>query len=160
PRAIVTHAHGDHARPGSAAYLCAGDGALLLRRRLGVDAQIQAAEYGAALTLGSVRVSLHPAGHILGSAQVRLEGAGRVWVVAGDYRRAADPPCAPFEPIRCDTFITESTFGLPIYRWDPTALVIQDIDDWWQANGAEGLTSVLFCYTIGKAQRLLAELSR
>jgi putative mRNA 3-end processing factor len=159
-RAVITHAHGDHARPGSAAYLCAGASAPLLRRRFGAEARIEAVGYGRALTLGDVRVSLHPAGHVLGSAQVRVEGDGGVWVVSGDYKRAADPTCAAFEPLRCDTFITESTFGLPIYRWDPAPSVADDVGAWWTANRAASVTSVLFCYTIGKAQRVLAELTR
>jgi putative mRNA 3-end processing factor len=159
-RAVITHAHGDHARPGSRAYLCAAPGAPLLRRRFGADAVIEAAPYGQTLTLGDVRVSLHPAGHVLGSAQVRIDSTEGVWVVAGDYKRASDPTCAAFEPVRCDTFITESTFGLPIYRWDATDAVIDDIAAWWNTNRDAGRTSVLFCYTIGKAQRLLAELMR
>ena len=158
-RALITHAHGDHARPGSAAYLCAEGTAALLRRRFGSDAPVETTPCGTALTIGEVRVSFHPAGHVLGSAQIRIEGAAGVWVVSGDYKRAADPTCAPFEPVRCDTFVTESTFGLPIYRWDSTASVIRDIFAWWQANAAEQRSSVLFCYTIGKAQRLLAELA-
>jgi putative mRNA 3-end processing factor len=160
-RAVVTHAHGDHARPGSAAYLCASPGAGLLRRRFGPDAAIEHLPYRQARTIGDVRVSFHPAGHILGSAQVRLEsntGGDGVWVVGGDYKRTEDPTCEPFEVIRCETFISESTFGLPIYRWDPTATVIAEILAWWRANESQGKTSVLFCYTIGKAQRMLAEL--
>ena len=97
---------------------------------------------------------------MLGSAQVRIEGSGGVWVVSGDYKRAPDPTCAPFEPVPCDTFVTESTFALPIYRWDPTAAVVADLAAWWRGNREPGLASVVFCYTIGKAQRLLAELSR
>ena len=160
-RAVITHAHGDHARPGSAAYLCAAASASLLRRRFGADPHIESIPYGEPLTLGGVRVSFHPAGHVLGSAQIRIESApGGVWVVGGDYKRASDPTCAAFDPVRCDTFITESTFGLPIYRWDPTSAVIDDIASWWRANGDAGRTSVLFCYTIGKSQRLLAELMR
>jgi len=159
-RAVITHAHGDHARPGSAGYLCAAQTDLLLRRRFGADARIEAVPYRQVLTLGGVRVSFHPAGHVLGSAQVRVEGADGVWVVGGDYKRAADPTCAAFEPVRCDTFITESTFGLPIYRWDDTATVITDIMGWWGDNRSAGRTSVLFCYAVGKAQRLLAELAR
>jgi putative mRNA 3-end processing factor len=158
-RAIITHAHGDHARLGSRAYLCSEPCAPLLRRRFGPDATIDAIRYGQSVTMGSTRVSLHPAGHILGSAQVRIEGAAGVWVVAGDYKRADDPTCAPFDVVPCDTFVTESTFGLPIYRWDPTAAVIADLVNWWQTNGERGLTSIVFCYTIGKAQRLLAELA-
>lgn len=159
-RALITHAHGDHARPGSAAYLCAAPGEPLLRRRLGGEARIESVPYGVPLRIGDVRVSFHPAGHILGSAQIRFEAAEGVWVAAGDYKRAADPTCAPFETIRCDTFITESTFGLPIYRWDPTETIVAEIDGWWQANRDAGRASVLFCYTLGKAQRLLAELMR
>jgi putative mRNA 3-end processing factor len=159
-RAVITHAHGDHARPGSAAYLCAAQSAPLLQRRFGPDARIEGIAYGRMLALDGVRVSFHPAGHVLGSAQVRVEGDAGVWVVGGDYKRAADPTCAPFEPVRCDTFITESTFGLPIYRWDPAASVIDDIFAWWNTNREASRSSVLFCYTIGKAQRLLAELTR
>jgi putative mRNA 3-end processing factor len=158
-RAVITHAHGDHARPGNEAYLCASPGAALLKRRFGSDAPIQAIPYGETITIRDVRLSLHPAGHVLGSAQIRLETreAG-VWVVAGDYKRAPDPTCQPFEPVTCNTFVTESTFGLPIYRWDSTESVMQDVMGWWNSNAAEGKSSVLFCYTIGKAQRLLAEL--
>jgi putative mRNA 3-end processing factor len=160
-RAVVTHAHGDHARPGSAAYLCASPGAGLLRRRFGPEAAIEHLPYGERRAIGDVRVSFHPAGHVLGSAQVRLESNSEgdgVWVVGGDYKRADDPTCEPFEVVRCETFISESTFGLPIYRWDPTAAVIAEIVGWWSANESQRKTSVLFCYTIGKAQRLLSEL--
>jgi putative mRNA 3-end processing factor len=159
-RALITHAHGDHARPGHAAHLCAEPCEPLLRRRLGADAVIETVPYGRALTIGAARVSFHPAGHVLGSAQIRIEGNAGVWVVSGDYKRAADPTCAPLEPVRCDTFVTESTFGLPIYRWDPTADVIREILEWWDGNGRAGRTSVLFCYVLGKAQRILAELGR
>lgn len=161
-RALITHAHGDHARAGSAAYLCASPCAPLLRRRFGHEPAIESVPYGELLTIGGVRVSFHPAGHVLGSAQIRLEpvgGTAGVWVVSGDYKRAADPTCAPFEPVACETFVTESTFGLPIYRWDPTAVVIGDIVSWWDASASEGKSAVLFCYTIGKAQRILAELA-
>lgn len=159
-RALVTHVHGDHARPGSDAYLCAEPSRRLLERRFGPDARVEAVPYGEAITIGGVRVSFHPAGHILGSAQIRIEGSSGVWVVAGDYKRAADPTCAPFEPVPCDTFATESTFGLPIYRWDRTDIVIAEILAWWDGNRQGQRTSVLFCYTVGKAQRILAELAR
>lgn len=159
-RALITHAHGDHARPGSGAYLCAAPSRALLMRRFGPDAVVESVGYGEALTMGGVRVSFHPAGHVLGSAQIRIESGDEICVVTGDYKRAADPTCAAFEPVRCDTFITESTFGLPIYRWDPADNVIDEIGRWWEKNRADGRTSVLFCYTIGKAQRLLAELMR
>ena len=159
-RAVITHAHGDHARPGSAAYLCTPESAALLRRRLGRDTVLQTIEYGSRVRMESVHISLHPAGHVLGSAQVRIEGPEGVWVVSGDYKRADDPTCAPFERVPCDTFITESTFGLPIYRWDETAVVMRDILSWWNTNAAESRASVIFCYTLGKAQRLLSEVAR
>jgi putative mRNA 3-end processing factor len=159
PRAVITHAHGDHARAGSAAYLCADPCAPLLARRFGPDATIESLPYGRPAALGGTRVSFHPAGHVLGSAQVRIEGPGGVWVVSGDYKRAPDPTCEPFEPVPCDLFVTESTFGLPIYQWEPAAVVVADLLAWWDGNRAGGLTSIVFCYTIGKAQRLLAELA-
>jgi putative mRNA 3-end processing factor len=115
-------------------------------------------DYGSRLALGDTTVSLHPAGHILGSAQIRIEYAGRVWVVSGDYKRQPDPTCAAFEPLECDTFISEASFALPIYRWPSTAQVIEEIFRWWRANRDKGLASVLFCYALGKAQRVLAEL--
>jgi putative mRNA 3-end processing factor len=154
-RAVVTHAHGDHARPGAAAYLCTPDTAALIRRRVGPDALVQELPYGEKLKLGSTVISFHPAGHILGSAQLRIEGADGVWVVSGDYKREPDPTCLPFEPQRCDTFVTESTYALPIFRWDTE--VFHDIVSWWQGNPAKA--SLLFCYALGKAQRILAELA-
>jgi putative mRNA 3-end processing factor len=105
-----------------------------------------------------VTISLHPAGHILGSSQVRIEHRGEVWVVSGDYKTDPDPTCAPFEPVRCHTFVTESTFGLPIYRWPQQAEVFEEINRWWRANAGGGKTTLLFGYTLGKAQRLLAGL--
>lgn len=159
-RALLTHVHADHARPGSQAYLCAEPSRRLLERRFGPDVRIESVPYGEAITLGDVRVSFHPAGHILGSAQIRIAGAGGVWVVAGDYKRAADPTCAPFETVTCDTFVTESTFGLPIYRWDRTEAVVSEVMEWWEENARTGRTSALFCCAAGKAQRILAELAR
>ena len=156
-RALVTHAHGDHARAGSASYLCAAPGGTVLRRRI-PDATVQTLPYGEAITIGDARVSFHPAGHILGSAQIRVEHRGEVWVVSGDYKRVPDPTCDPFEPVRCHTFITEATFALPIYTWDPTGAIVDEIVTWWQANREEERASVLFCYALGKAQRILAEL--
>jgi putative mRNA 3-end processing factor len=154
-RAVITHAHGDHARVGHAHYLAAEPSAHVLRARLGAIA-LQTVAYGKAVDCGTTRVSLHPAGHVLGSAQVRIEYRGRVWVVSGDYKVEPDPTCVPFEPLRCETFITESTFGLPIYRWPSSAEVFGDIDRWWNANAAAGRASVLFGYAFGKAQRILA----
>ena len=136
-----------------------GSVAPLLTRRFDAGTVIESVPYGAPVRMGATSISFHPAGHILGSAQIRIEGPGGVVVVGGDYKRAADPTCPPFEPIACDTFVTESTFALPIFRWDPAAVVVADILAWWDANRAAGLASVLFCYTLGKAQRLLAELA-
>ena len=157
-RAVLTHAHADHATPGSRRYLAAREGEGVLRVRLGPDAAIEAADYGREVALGRVRVSLHPAGHILGSAQVRVEHRGEVWVVSGDYKLEPDPTCTPFEPVRCHTFVTESTFGLPIYRWAPQAETFAQVNRWWRANQEAGRASVLFGYALGKAQRLLAGL--
>jgi len=158
-RAVITHAHADHARRGHGAYLAQADSAGVLRARLG-DITLQPLAYGEAVTLGGVRVSLHPAGHVLGSSQVRLEHGGQVWVASGDYFVSgagdANPTCAPFEPVRCDCFITESTFGLPIYRWRRQAEVLAEVDAWWRDNAEAGRTSLLMAYSFGKAQRLLA----
>jgi putative mRNA 3-end processing factor len=160
-RAVITHAHGDHARVGHRHYLAAAPGAGVLRARLG-DIALDTLAYGESIEHHGVRLSFHPAGHVLGSAQVRLEHAGRVWVASGDYKfmqstdDEVDPTCAPFEPVRCDVFITESTFGLPIYRWQPQRAIFADVDAWWRANAEAGRASVLFCYAFGKAQRVLA----
>jgi putative mRNA 3-end processing factor len=157
-RAVITHAHGDHARWGHSHYLAAAAGAGVLRSRLGADINLDTLEYGQQITHRGVRLSFHPAGHVLGSAQVRLEYGGEVWVASGDYKVEADGTCAPFEAVRCDTFITESTFGLPIYRWRPQAEIFADINAWWQSNATNGRCSVLFCYAFGKAQRILSGL--
>ncbi len=154
--AVVTHAHSDHATPGCGRYLCAAEGLTVLRARLSDDAPLDASPYGEARAIDGVTVSLHPAGHILGSSQVRVEHRGEVWVVSGDYKVAPDPTCRAFEPVRCHTFITESTFGLPIYRWPSQADVFGEIDAWRRENAERGLSSVLFAYSLGKAQRVLA----
>jgi putative mRNA 3-end processing factor len=158
-RAVITHAHADHARTGHAHYLASAPSAGVLRQRLG-EIALQTLAYGEPLTVNGVRLSLHPAGHVLGSAQVRVEHQGRVWVASGDYHLSghdeANATCAPFEPVRCECFITESTFGLPIYRWPREAEVFAQINDWWRGNAAQGIASVLLGYSFGKAQRLLA----
>ena len=157
-RAVITHGHSDHARPGHAHYLAAAPGAGILRQRLGADIRLDTLAYGETIAHHGVSLSLHPAGHVLGSAQVRLEYQGEVWVVSGDYKLEADGTCAAFEPVRCHAFVTESTFGLPIYRWHPQAGIFADVNRWWRANADAGRTSVLFCYAFGKAQRLLSGL--
>lgn len=156
-RTIVTHAHGDHAYAGHGHYLTAAAGRGLLGLRVGA-ASVQTLAYGERLRIGEVTVSLHPAGHILGSAQVRIERDGEVWVVSGDYKLAPDPTCTPFEPVRCHVFLSESTFGLPVYRWAPPDRILEEIRGWWAANRADGKTSLLLCYALGKAQRVLAGL--
>ena len=156
-RAVITHAHGDHARPGHAHYLAAQASERVLKARLG-EITLQTLSYGESVVLNDVTVSLHPAGHVLGSAQVRLEHRGEVWVISGDYKLEAEATCAPFEPLRCHTFVSESTFGLPIYRWRPQAEILLDIAAWWRRNAQAQRASVLFCYAFGKAQRILAGL--
>lgn len=158
PRAVITHGHGDHARGGMGEYHCVRESLPILQWRLGAQ-RYRVVEYGEPFDLGGTRVSLHPAGHVLGSAQVRIEDGDRVWVASGDYKRQHDPTCAPFEVVACDTFITEATFGLPIYRWPDTAEVAREIADWRAACEREGTAAVLFCYALGKAQRVLAELA-
>lgn len=155
-RAVITHAHSDHARPGSEAYLTARAGVAILRARLGDETVIESADYGDRIVMGGVTVSLHPSGHMLGAAQVRIERAGEVWVVSGDYKLAPDPTCPPFEPLQCHTFVTESTFALPIYRWAPEDEIARDIEGWWRANREAGRSSLLFGHPLGKAQRVLA----
>ncbi len=154
-RAVITHGHSDHARWGHSHYLAHIDSEGTLRARLGADITLQTLPYGQAIQHHGVRISLHPAGHVLGSAQVRLEHGGRVWVASGDYKTGPDGTCVPFEPVRCDTFITESTFGLPIYRWPSQEVLFAEIDAWWRANAAQGRPSVMLCYAFGKAQRIL-----
>ena len=162
-RAVITHAHADHCREGHQAYLAHCDAEGLMRSRVGADMAFQGLAYGEPLQLGGVTVSLHPAGHVLGSAQVRIEHRGEVWVVAGDYfvSGAGDcnKTCAPFVPVRCDVFVTESTFGLPIYRWAPQTEVFDEMRAWWADCAAQGRHALLMGYSLGKAQRLLAGLA-
>jgi putative mRNA 3-end processing factor len=154
--AVITHAHSDHARGGSRRYLAAESGRGVLQERLGSGVCLETLSYGKSVTRNGVSISLHPAGHILGSAQVRVEHGGEVWVVSGDYKLASDPTCAAFEPVHCHTFISECTFGLPIYRWRSSDEIFSEINAWWRSNQIAGRTSLLFGYSLGKAQRLLA----
>jgi putative mRNA 3-end processing factor len=155
PRAVITHAHSDHARFGSDVYVCHRLTAPILSKRLG-DVAIETAAYGEILTRDGVELSFHPAGHVLGSAQIRVSFKGETWVAAGDYKLESDGVTAAFEPVRCHTFITESTFGLPIYRWRPQGELFAAIDAWRRENIAAGRASILFAYALGKAQRVLA----
>ena len=157
-KAVITHAHADHARWGCRSYLCAAQGKGVLQARLGSDAAIEALDYGKVKTVNGITLSLHPAGHILGSAQVRIEKQGQILVVSGDYKREPDPTCTPLEPLGCHVFVSESTFGLPIFRWPDPEAVMADINAWWRSNRDQGRTSVLFAYALGKAQRIIAGL--
>lgn len=153
---MITHGHADHCRPGSSLYLTTEDGAGILSKRLG-DVPIRTAGYGERVRLGDVTVSLHPAGHVLGSAQVLVEGGGERWLVTGDVKTAADPTCRAREVVQADVLITEATFALPIYRWPAPEDVILELLRIRAA--AEGRPTVVFCYALGKAQRILALLS-
>jgi putative mRNA 3-end processing factor len=156
--AVITHGHADHARPGHRHYLTSTESAPILISRLGDNLDVQRAAYGETIQRNGVRLSLHPAGHILGSAQVRVEHGGRVWVVAGDFKLQADPTCRPFEPVRCHGLVMESTFGLPIFRWPEPQQIMTEINRWWAQNRQVGKTSLLFAYALGKSQRILAGL--
>lgn len=153
--AVITHAHADHARRGSRHYYCVKSGEALLRNRIGKNIQTSTFEYGKQFKMGETLVSFHPAGHILGSSQVRIEHHGEVWVASGDYKRDADPTCEPFEVVHCDTFVTEATFGTPGFVWNKTADIGKEIFEWWMENSKKGINSVLFAYSLGKCQRVL-----
>jgi putative mRNA 3-end processing factor len=153
-KAVITHAHSDHARWGSQMYLAHKDTVPILKLRLG-NIVTTSAEYGHSHLLNGVKVSFHPAGHVIGSAQVRVEYKGEIWVFSGDYKTEPDNVCEAFEPIKCHTFISETTFGLPVYKWDEQALVMNQINEWWKQNADAGIASVIFAYALGKAQRIL-----
>lgn len=156
-RALVTHGHSDHARPGMRGYLATAQAAPVMRHRLG-DIRIDSVAYGEMRQIGGARVSFHPAGHVPGSAQIRIEVAGEVAVVSGDYKTVADGLSEPWEPVRCDVFVSECTFGLPVFRWAPQDRIMADINAWWRDNRAAGRVSLLGAYALGKAQRILAHL--
>ena len=157
--AVVTHAHADHATPGCGRYIASANTVALMRSRMSGPVDAVTPAFGEAMRLGATTVSLHPAGHVLGSSQVRVApDEGPVWVVTGDYKVEPDPTCEPFEPVACDVLLTESTFGLPIYRWGDTRAVFDDLNVWWQSNADAGRTTVVLAYALGKAQRVLAGL--
>ena len=156
-RALITHAHADHARPGCDEYWATTSSAGILRQRLGQSINLRTLNYRQQQQISNAVVSFHSAGHVLGSAQIRLEVNGEVWVVTGDYKRCPDPSCEPFDPVPCDVLITEATFALPIYRWSDGATLAHSIKEWWQ--GDRSRPSLLFCYAFGKAQRVMAELA-
>ena len=154
-RALITHGHSDHARPGMGRYLATEGTAPVMRHRLG-QITLETIAYDRPLRIGDAAVSFHPAGHVPGSAQIRVDVAGEVWVVSGDYKTVADGLSEPFAPVPCHAFITECTFGLPVFKWTPQNILTTQISDWWAANAAAGVTSILGAYALGKAQRLLA----
>ena len=153
-RAIITHAHSDHARWGNNYYLCHEASLPLLKLRLG-DIAVEAIQWNESVNINGVRLSLHPAGHIIGSSQIRIEHNNEVWVVSGDYKIEDDGISGRFEPVKCNVFISESTFGLPIYNWKPQHEIFQNIKDWINNNRSSGTTSVLIAYSLGKAQRVM-----
>jgi len=153
-RALITHGHADHARDGMGRYLATDIAAPVMRHRLG-DITLETVRYGEVRRIGDASVSFHPAGHVPGSAQIRVEVAGQVWVASGDYKTVDDGLSDPFEPVRCHAFITESTFGLPVFNWTPQDILRDQIDGWWRGNVAAGRVSVLGAYALGKAQRLM-----
>lgn len=159
-RAVVTHAHADHTYRGNQQYLVPAEGERLSRIRIGEDADISTQRYGEVSVMNGVKVSFHPAGHVLGSAQVRVEYKGEIWVVSGDYKLMPDATCAPFEPVKCHHFITEATFGLPIYRWQPTEFMFEEVNSWWRRNQEKGKASVIFAYSLGKSQRVMNGIDR
>lgn len=153
--AVITHGHSDHARPGNGRYLCHQDTKPILQLRLGSDIEVDGIGYKDTILINGVRISLHPAGHIVGSAQVRLEYKGEIWVVSGDYKLMSDGISTPFEPVSCHHFITESTFGLPIYKFPPATEVYKSINDWWRQNALEGFNTIIIAYALGKSQSIL-----
>ncbi len=156
-RALITHGHADHARSGMGSYLATHAALPVMRHRLG-DIRAEGIAFGETRRIGGADVSFHPAGHVPGSAQIRVALGGEVWVVSGDYKLVDDGFSEPFAPVKCDHFITESTFGLPVFRWMPQRDVAGQINSWWASCAAAGKTAFLGAYALGKAQRLLSML--
>ena len=156
-KAIISHGHADHSRAGHKKYITHHRNIPIIRHRLG-KISASGKEWGESFTINGVKFSLHPAGHIIGSSQIRVEYKGEIWVFSGDYKIEADGLATEYEPVSCHTFITECTFGLPAFKWIPQHQVFEEINQWWAENKSEGLTSILFGYSLGKAQRLLKSL--
>ena len=153
--AIISHGHADHSRSGMKHYLCHNHSKAIIKHRIGADISIESIGYDVPLLVNGVKVSFHPAGHIIGSAQIRLEYKGFVVVFTGDYKTTSDNLTIPFEPIKCHEFITESTFGLPIYKWLPEDVLQKQMHDWIANNKSHNRTSVFFGYSLGKSQRIM-----
>lgn len=158
-KALITHAHSDHARSGNGLYVAQEFCVPLLNLRLG-KINAQGVKYGEQMICNGVKISFHPAGHVSGSSQIRMEYKGEVWVVSGDYKLEDDGVCTPFESVKCHSFVSESTFGLPIYRWKDQYEVYNEINNWWKKNAADGIVSVIMAYSLGKAQRILKHLDQ
>lgn len=156
-KAIISHGHADHARWGHKKYITHVTNVPIIKHRIG-DIEVTGKEWNETFTINNVKFSFHPAGHIIGSSQIRVEHKGEVWIFTGDYKTEDDGVAVPYEPVKCHTFITECTFGLPAFKWTPQDQVMNDINNWWKENQAEGRTSILFGYSLGKAQRLLKHL--
>lgn len=154
--AVISHGHADHARWGMGRYLCQTYSVPILQHRLGADIRVQGMDYGKPLLHNGVEITFFPAGHLIGSAQIRLRYQGESVVFTGDYKTTPDGVSTPYEPVRCDVFITESTFGLPVYRWQADSALRSQMTQWIEGNIKDGRTSVLFAYSLGKAQRLMA----
>ena len=157
-KAFITHAHADHSRWGHKLYLAHKDSEGVMRLRLGQDLNLQTVEYNQDILINQVKFTFYPAGHIVGSSQIRVEYKGEVWVASGDYKPEPDGVSTPFEPVKCHTFITECTFGLPAFHWKPQSEIMNEINQWWRQNSAEGKCSLLFGYSLGKAQRILCNI--
>jgi putative mRNA 3-end processing factor len=155
-KAIITHGHSDHARIGHKWYMTHKQNVAILKHRLGANINVSSVEFGEVFTINGVKFSLHPAGHVLGSSQVRVEHKGRVWVFSGDYKTANDGISGMFEPVKCHAFITESTFGMPVFNWKPQQEIFDDINRWWNKNKEDGKVSLISAYSLGKAQRIIA----
>jgi putative mRNA 3-end processing factor len=153
--AVTTHGHADHVKWGNKAYLCHDLTKPILNQRLGLDLKIETLPYNKQIDINGVKLSLFPAGHVIGSSQIRLEYKGEICVVSGDYKVEYDGISTAFEPVRCHTFVSESTFGLPIYKWQPQDIIFSQIKDWVSNNHDSNKTSVLVAYSLGKAQRLI-----
>ncbi len=154
-RNIITHAHADHAKPGHQFYLTHKSTAPLLKTRIGKNIRVQVVGYEEEISINGVKVSLHPAGHIYGSSQIKVVSSGETWVVSGDYKLVDDHLSTPFEPVKCNVFITECTFGLTIFQWPKQQIVYNEINNWWRENREQGITSLLFGYALGKAQNII-----
>jgi putative mRNA 3-end processing factor len=155
PRALISHGHSDHARWGSEKYLCTTTAAPVIKHRLQLTNNLETIEFGQSISINGVNFSFHPAGHITGSAQIRVEYKGEIWVFSGDYKLQPDNLSEPFEPVKCHAFITESTFGLPVYNWASQQEVFESMNEWWRKNQQEGKVSIIAGYTLGKSQRIL-----